>query len=313
MSSRIKQVLAGVVGAVVALVCVQLVRDALAASDGSDATEQVPRVIPWEGTVTLDGAPFDGPLAMRFTLYDDAGKSVWTETWDGTTARIPVVRGAFSALLGTYQNLEAAIADAADLSLGVEVERASTWTALGGRQRLAAAPYGLWAARSSNLQVAGTLSVGGAATVSGDVLASQDVTVGARLALGVGKIGPNGLRLGDSDAGAQLLYRTDPNTLVLELRNDAGDGTDALQLDVASGKLSNTGTTAIHGALAVNGGFEIMTGHDLILGADTTPDDITGAVDEPWLRLGATATSGALGHSLLAVLKAEKRPPHGGA
>jgi len=293
MNTRLKQALAGVLGAVVAMGLMQLARHALAAADESDATEQVPRVIPWEGTVALAGEPFDGPLAMRFTLYDDNNGAIWTETWDDATRRIPVVAGSFSVLLGTYQSIEGAIADAADLALGVEVKTTGSWTALAGRQRLAAAPYGLWASRSSSLVVANTLSVGGAATVTSNVLSSQDVTLGARLALGSGKVGPHGVRFGDSDAGAQLAYRTPVNSLQFEARNDLTDTTDQLKLDLATGAFANAGTTTIQGALTVAGGLDLTTGRDLILGPDTTPDAITGAVDEPWLRLGASTAAGA--------------------
>ena len=73
---------------------------AFADADGDAATDDLTRVIPYEGTIEVDGAGFTGALDLRFTLYDAADTALWTETYapgGDSGASEPVYAGACSA------------------------------------------------------------------------------------------------------------------------------------------------------------------------------------------------------------------------
>ncbi|MCA9528304.1 MAG: hypothetical protein KC549_18595, partial [Myxococcales bacterium] len=155
---------------------------ALANNDGDNATENIARVVPYDGVLDLDGASFNGPVDMIFTLYDaaDGGAVVWSETWSTEEARaVQVTAGRFSVNLGTYEDIEVVIADAGQVYLGLEVKRpeAADYTTLAGRQRLNPVPYALWGARASNLAVAGELTVGGDAVLGQNLSVAGAVSI----------------------------------------------------------------------------------------------------------------------------------------
>ena len=152
---------------------------ALANLDDDPATDSLPRVVPYEGVLDLDGAPFSGFMDMRFTFFDapSAGNAVWTETWSQGEGRpIQVFGGKFGAALGTFDDgglraLEDVIADAGPVYLAIEVKRTEegdeAWVGLSGRQRLNPVPYALWSAKAADLTVAGSATVGGTLAVEG--------------------------------------------------------------------------------------------------------------------------------------------------
>ncbi len=157
--------------------------------DNNPATDSLPRIVPYEGVLDLDGAPFTGFMDMRFTFYDapTGGNAVWTETWGHDQQRaVQVFRGRFSAALGTFDDggprpLEEVISDAGPTYLAIEVKQTDAandaWVGLAGRQRLNPVPYAIWSAKASDLTVAGSATVRGSTTLSGTL----DVTGNTRL------------------------------------------------------------------------------------------------------------------------------------
>lgn len=162
---------------------------ALANLDDDPATDSLPRVVPYEGVLDLDGAPYTGFMDMRFTFFDapSGGNAVWSETWNHEQQRaIQVFGGRFAAALGTFDDggpasLEEVIADAGATYLGIEVKHTdegdNAWVGLAGRQRLNPVPYALWSSKASDLTVAGSATVGGSTTLAGTL----DVAGNARL------------------------------------------------------------------------------------------------------------------------------------
>ena len=87
----------------------------LADADGDPSTENVPRVIPYDGSIDFDGTAYTGALDLRFTLYDDSDTVLWTETYAASGdsgAPVQVYGGVFSVLLGEYVDLSATVLDA---------------------------------------------------------------------------------------------------------------------------------------------------------------------------------------------------------
>lgn len=192
-----------------------------ARADGDPATDAVPRVIAYNGTLEFDGEAFNGPVEMQFDVYDgaDSPAAVWTEQYFGESRAVSVYNGAFEVQLGRYAtNLASIIAGADDLYLTVSIRNPDgTLVALSGRQRFTPAPYSMWAARGSdftverdlfvdrnadvtgttrlrgavtadsglnvtgNTSTTGTLSSGGNATVGGTLGVGSNATVGGTL------------------------------------------------------------------------------------------------------------------------------------
>jgi hypothetical protein len=183
-----KAILVGVTSVVTAIAVVSF--QSWAAVDGNPATDDLPRVIPYEGVIDLDGSPFTGSLDMRFTLYDapTGGNAVWTEDWTHDDGRaLQVVRGRFAANLGSFDGagLESVIADAGTVYLGIQVKHTNQgddgWVALSGRQRLNPVPYALWSAHASDLDVGGTLAVDGDSTLGGRLGVTGNTTLSGTL------------------------------------------------------------------------------------------------------------------------------------
>jgi len=114
---------------------------AVAQVDGDPATEDLPRVVPYDGVLNLDGAPYDGQADMRFSLYaaPDGGEPLWSESWNAGDPRpVQVTGGRFAVNLGTFEPMEETLYDAGRIYLGIEVrgDGAADWVALAGRQRI---------------------------------------------------------------------------------------------------------------------------------------------------------------------------------
>ena len=134
------------------------------AGDNNPRTESVPRALPYEGVLAVDGVPLNGELQVTFRLWGApapvAGEvALYEETQD-----VPFVNGRFSVLLGqAQQGLANAIFDADALYVGITVGG----TTLRGRQRIVPVPYALWAAKAADFTVEGNLSVAGEVSVAG--------------------------------------------------------------------------------------------------------------------------------------------------
>ena len=145
------------------------------APDNNAATESVPRALPYEGHLAVDGVPLNGNVDVEFSLYGQSAPFDGEQTLFQETLPVQFVNGSFSVLLGALQvRMESAILDADDLYLGVSINR----TTLSGRQRIVPVPRALWSARAANFEVKGDLTVAGLATV-GDLTVAGLATVGA--------------------------------------------------------------------------------------------------------------------------------------
>jgi len=277
MNETFKLFATGFVGAVVALVLVIGVR---ALADGNPATDGVPRLIHYTGTLEKDGGVVNATLPMTFRVYD-GNTEVWSET-----QTVQVFSGRFSVLLGSTtaqsaKNLETTIDNADDLSLGITLSSDGADVVLTNRQRFTPAPMALWTTAAANFKVAG--EVNGGLTINGG---DNDGTY-ATLKL---KSGPQTLLADGNDhlylnlnslkgviTGSNLQMRGTDFTIVPADPAPRGDGGRALVLaatdrlivnyggDFAGGtevnsnlKVSGTldsGATTINGNLTAHGTF----------------------------------------------------------
>ncbi len=52
----------------------------MAFNDGNPATDDLPRVVPYQGVLDWDGQPYNGSVDIQFTLYTEDGvTSLWNE------------------------------------------------------------------------------------------------------------------------------------------------------------------------------------------------------------------------------------------
>ena len=131
--------------------------------DNNPATDTLPRGLPYEGHLAVDGVPLNGAVAVTFALWSlpVGGRMLFEET-----QQVSFVNGRFSVLLGVGMGdlrIPPIVFDAADVYLGVTVNN----TQLSGRQRIVPVPHALWAARAADFIVADTLDVGGASNLGG--------------------------------------------------------------------------------------------------------------------------------------------------
>ena len=154
MSETLKLFATGFVGAVTALVLLLGVR---AMADGNPATDGVPRVIHYSGTLEHDGSAVNASATMQFRVFD-GNTEVWTETQS-----VQVFAGRFSVLLGSTtpasaQALATAIGNADDLYLGITLKSPDGDVVLTNRQRFTPAPFSLWTTAAANFKVAGEVT-----------------------------------------------------------------------------------------------------------------------------------------------------------
>lgn len=151
MRSQLLSVSIGVAVALAAQATGGLLTPRDANADGNPATDSVPRVVPYQGTLSRDGDPVTGSVALRFTLWDGEAQ-VWTEDHE-----VLASAGRFSVLLGSVSPVESTLrsADALDLSVTVlNGPGPEDDVALTGRQRFVSAPLALWAASAADVDVA---------------------------------------------------------------------------------------------------------------------------------------------------------------
>ena len=104
----------------------------LRAADGDPSTSDVPQVIPYHGTLEMDGIAVTGSITMGFAFYDTAAGSNWDfaggapgDVLWSTTRDVEVYGGEFSVLLGDPAegdpSLATLVADAEPLFLNIVV------------------------------------------------------------------------------------------------------------------------------------------------------------------------------------------------
>lgn len=261
-----------------------------AQADGSAATNNVPGAVPYNGTLELDGVPYNGEVSIRFELFD--GPADLAADWSGEYT-INVFNGTFSVLLGgesgslanTLQN-----ADAFELGLtllsvgGVALD---TPVALAGRQRLVPVPYALHAAEAAdfavnrdltvarNLDVTGTSRLRGAVTADGNLAATGALSGASLSVTGAANAGTT------ISAGSSITAGTSVTAASADINGAAT--AHSLTLDGASNFISGSGasweirngsTTAmtIEADADVNFGRSISVGRGVFAAGPTTTE-----------------------------------------
>lgn len=163
MKENLRSMMAGLVGAM-------LVLGVAAIADSNPGTDQVPKLIPYHGTLEKDGHGLNGAAKLHFRIFD--GKTATTAVWD-ESLDVTAYNGRFTALLGSSgsksaQDLTKVITNADDLYLGVAIVKAdNTEIALSNRQRFLPVPYAMWTTASTDFKVGRNLTVGKNLTVNG--------------------------------------------------------------------------------------------------------------------------------------------------
>ena len=190
--------------------------------DNNPATDTLPRGLPYEGHLAVDGVPLNGAVAVTFALWSlpVGGRMLFEET-----QQVSFVNGRFSVLLGVGMGdlrIPPIVFDAADVYLGVTVRN----TELSGRQRIVPVPHALWAARAADFTVAGRLTLNGvldAAAASVGELTAADAAIGTlsagSLNLPLGIQGVTGFRM---SAEATLSFL--PQASSIDMGVSASDG-----------------------------------------------------------------------------------------
>lgn len=197
------------------------------------AGDTVPRVVPYDGVLDLDGNGFSGDVDLRFRLHSAAenGEVLWTETWDADagTASVTITGGRFSVNLGTHESIEPIIASGTEVYLSLKVrlaDDAGNYTTLNGRQRLNPVPFALWSSSGNDLAISGVLttedlSVTGVAGFSGGVaIANENLALfNADIVLNNGNIGSVGT-LSAATVSATDVNATNTTTSALNVTGD---------------------------------------------------------------------------------------------
>lgn len=157
-------------------------------ADGDPTTDDVPRTLPYQGILEIDGEPVDATggnaLHIMFELYD--GQASEAPVYRQSQP-VEVYAGRFTTTIGPLGvNAEGdeviisdLIANADDLYLGMvllgDLENPDDDVALANRQRIHASPYAMWSTTATNFVVANTLTVGGSTHIAGDANVSGEV------------------------------------------------------------------------------------------------------------------------------------------
>ena len=172
-----------------------------------------PRVISFQGILTDDqGLALDTTMAMTFRIYADStgGTAVWSETQPA----VAVNGGLFDVLLGSVAGIADTVFSDPARWLGVQVGGDPE---LAPRQRLAAAPYALWASEADTAQYARN-ALGGS---DGDwTVAGSDIYVAVPGNVGIGTSTPE-MKLSLAGDGGILAGGTHGSGATLA---DPGDG-----------------------------------------------------------------------------------------
>ena len=231
-------------------------------ADGDPGTDDVPRMIPYQGVLEMDGAPVNAmggdAIWVEFGLYDGPGEGAQLRYTQRRA--LEVFRGRFTTTIGPTgeggEPIEEVIRAADDLYLGMTLlgnpEDPGDDVALANRQRLMATPYAMWTTSATHLTVARDLSVGGALGMGGDLSVGGDVQLNSGEIRGVSTLSAdrlsslavNGsdLRLGLSD-GREIGERGLQRALV-------HDVSDVLSINYDN---DFEGGTTIHGDVTVTG------------------------------------------------------------
>ncbi|MBM4372322.1 MAG: hypothetical protein FJ098_11750, partial [Deltaproteobacteria bacterium] len=290
MKDIVRLSLAGFAGALFALTLAFGLR---ALADGDPATDQVPRYIPYQGTLEKDGVGMSATVTLTFQLYDgaDAATPVWTEE-----LAVPVYAGRFTALLGSSSgvsvtSLTETVRDADDLHLAILIEDGEQQVPLSNRQRFMPLPYALWSTSATDFRVAGTV-MGGLRVIGDNVESAPgqpgEFTSSLKLTNGSQSMYLDGNEIVSN--GPLYLQGDSNQSVVAGWNHYASANVRGLTVYGADVELQSGSTTEYVGALKVVNGTEALwadgneinasgklyinneTGQDVELGADLFVD-----------------------------------------
>lgn len=177
-----------------------------ARADGDPTTDDVPRMLPYQGVLERDGVPVEAAgenaLHLLFALYDGAGAEapIYTQA-----LVVEVFTGRFTATIGPVglgpdgqeRPIDALFAAADDLYLGMTLlgdpDDPEDDVPLANRQRIYATPYAMWSTSATNLSVAGHARVGGDLAVTGAARVDGGLRVAGPVELPAGSLGLDAL------------------------------------------------------------------------------------------------------------------------
>ena len=159
-------------------------------ADGDATTDSVPRMLPYQGVLEIDGRPVDAngdrALSVVFELYD--GPEAEAPTYR-QPMQIEVYAGRFTATIGPTGlgpddaplGIDAVIRAADDLYLGLTLlgdpDDPADDVRLQNRQRIHASPFALWTTAATDISVARNAVIAGDAIVGGSLVVAGDVTL----------------------------------------------------------------------------------------------------------------------------------------
>lgn len=177
-----------------------------ASADGDPRTDGVPRLLPYQGQLELDGRPVnatgESALHIGFLLFDGADAEAHAYRQD---LQIEVYGGRFTATIGpvgtdaagTEVPIERIIANADDLYLGMillgDPADPEDDIGLANRQRIHASPYAMWTTTATDLTVARDAVVGRNLAVTGDLTVQGAVNLSAG-AIDTAEVADNAIR-----------------------------------------------------------------------------------------------------------------------
>jgi hypothetical protein len=207
------------------ILCLVALIPITAVADGNPATDGVPRLLPYQGLLELDGRPVnavgDNALHIGFLLFRGADAEAHVYRQD---LRIQVYNGRFTATIGPTGTdpagaevpIERIIANADDLYLGMillgDPADPDDDIALSNRQRIHASPYAMWTTAATDLSVARNLVVGGSAVVDGDLTVRGAVNLPAG-AINTAALADGAVQVGKVALGPGLRPRGDQTQL----------------------------------------------------------------------------------------------------
>ena len=233
-------------------------------ADQDPGTDDVPRLLPYNGTLYFDGDPVtaqgdEGPW-LRFDITDgnaDDSPVVYSQSM-----QVDAYNARFSAMLGPSDdagvNLEQVLAGADDLYLKLVVlgehdpdnpeATAGDDAALSNPQRLTLSPYAVWATNATDFTVEGQLDTN---ALEADTLTANDVTAGSAVFLTA-----NGLN-----------SRGDFDTFLSDLNDDVVFEQDVLATQGIGASIENDNFSDFRGSLRA-GVFVRLSGREPYLLAD---------------------------------------------
>ena len=264
-------------------------------ADGDPTTDDVPRTLPYQGVLELNGEPVNAEglnaLHILFELYDgqDAEAPAYSQP-----IIVEVYSGRFTATIGPLglnaDNEEVIVSEvitaADDLYLGMTLlgdpDNPEDDIALSNRQRIHASPYAMWTTSATNFNVARDAVVGRNLEVGANLIAGGDVAVGGAI---VPRVGDKGLDWPDNAFGgsrddAWIRYYQDgegeDTALQIGVDNDVNDNLEfyqngAVRMNINGGNVNITNNLDVGGS--INGNFGLSVSGDFTVGRDSSGSD----------------------------------------